>query len=338
MRTPRVASSCQSSSSQSSCARRHASHNQRRSASPPGRQNARSALREGSDGRREPLGEPRHERVQERVGRARRRHPGGPARGLGDLPLVRPGAEAPGEHRRRRSPRGTSRGPSWRPADRAAVAASSSSGGASRPRRLAKTISARQPLQPRALELVDRPELGGGQQVGRGCGVGHVELRLRRGERALDPRRAGPASARPPARRNAAAAAIPPRALGPVGRARHLRGHGLVGRRRRMRAVPGAAVGIRAPGRSRPRVPGARCGGRPDPPRGRAPSERADAGSARSRRARSARRPRPAARPRGRSRDARRHATAGSGRPAARPPPPGAERCVSRGSARARWT
>ena len=55
------------------------------------------------------------------------------------------------------------------------------------------------------------------------------------------------------------------------------------------------------------------------------------------RRARSIRRPRPAAPLRRRSRAARRRATAGSDRPAARPPPSGAGSCVSRGSAWTRW-
>ena len=182
------------------------------------------------------------------------------ARGLGDLALVRAGAEAAGEHRRRdrlevglAGHRGVQRiePPGRLEQQRRRVA----------PAPAGEHDLRAQPLQPRALELVDRPELGGGQEVGRGRGVGDVELRLRRGERALDAhggvrRQLG----RPLQERGGRGQ--PAAALRAVGRARHLRGHRLVRRRRRVRAMPGATVGIDGPGRSRRRAPGARRGGR----------------------------------------------------------------------------
>ena len=322
-RTPRVASTCQSSSSQRSCARRHASHSQRRSSPPPsGSPNARSACESGATDGAYPS--------VNRVTRASRSasaapggvHPARRARGLGDLALVRAGAEAPGEHRRR---------------DRLEVGLAGHLGvqGIEPPgrleqqrRRVAPAPAGEhdlraQPLQPRALELVDRPELGGGQEVGRGRGVGDVELRLGRGERALDAHgRVWRQLGRPLQERGGRGQPAAP--LRAVGRARHLRGHRLVRRRRRMRAMPGATVGIED------RV--GRVGERPVHVAAvarvrRAVDRRADERMREahaSRRARSTRRPRPAARPRRRSRDARRRATAGSGRPAARPPPSGA--------------
>ena len=278
--------------------------------------------RERRDGRRVPLGVPRHEGVEEQVGRALGLRPGRRACGLGDLALVRTGSEAPGVHRRRdRLEVGL--------AGHLGVERIEPPGRLQQQRRRVAPAPApehdlrAQPLQPRALELVDRPERGAVQQVGRGRGVGDVELRLRRGERALRRAGRGPGSARRraagtrrprrarhgPARapRSAPSRRRPPRP-GPPSRARDAR---RTGRGRR-------------PGRSSRRAPGARRGGRSDATRGRPPSGRADAGSARVRPARSDGRPRRAARPRRRSRAGRRRATAGSGRPAARPPPSGA--------------
>ena len=265
-RTPRVASTCQSSSSQRSCARRHASHSQRRSVSAAvGLAERAQRPRERRDGRRVPLGEPRHEGVEERVGRARGLRPGRRARGLGHLALVRAGAEAPGEHRRRdrlevglAGHRGVQRiePPGRLEQQRRRVA----------PAPAGEHDLRAQPLQPRALELVERPELGGGQELGRGRGVGDVELRLRRGERALDAHGGvGRQLGRPLQERGGRGQ--PAAALRAVGRARHLGGHRLVRRRRRVRAMPGATVGIERPGRSRRRAPDARRGGRSGPTR-----------------------------------------------------------------------
>ena len=199
-------------------------------------------LRERRDRRRVPLGEPRHEGVEEHVGRARGVHPVRRARGLGHLALIRAGAEAPGEHRRR---------------DRLEVGLAGHRGvqGIEPPgrleqqrRRIAPAPAGEhdlraQPLQPRALELVERPELGGREQVVGGRGVGDVELRLRGVERALDAsdgvrRQLG----RPLQERGGRGQ--PATTLRTVGRVRHLGGHRLVRRRRRVRAMPGATVGI----------------------------------------------------------------------------------------------
>ena len=275
-RTPRVASTCQSSSSQRSCARRHASHSQRRSAPPPsGSANARSACESGATDAAYPSVKRVTSASRSSVGRARGGARGRRARGLGHLALVRAGAEAPGEHRRReRLEVGL--------AGHRGVQALEPPGRLEQQRRRVAPAPAgehdlrAQPLQPRALELVDRPELGGGRAARRGRGVGDVELRLRRVERALDAhgrvrRQLGRPLQERGGRRQPAAA------LRAVGRARHLRGHRLVGRRRRVRAMPRAPVGIERPGRSPRRAPGARRGGRAGPPPGRPPSGRADA-------------------------------------------------------------
>ena len=198
--------------------------------------------RERRDGRRIPLGEPGHEGVEEHVRWARGLHPIRRARGLGHLALIRAGAEAPGEHRRR---------------DRLEVGLAGHRGvqGVEPPgrleqqrRRVAATPAGEhdlrsQPLQPRALELVEWPELGGGQEVGRGRHVGDVELRLGRGQRALDAH-GGLRRQLGRSLQEGGGRGEPATTLRAVGRARHLRGHRLVRNRRRVRAMPGATVGI----------------------------------------------------------------------------------------------
>ena len=81
------------------------------------------------------------------------------------------------------------------------------------PRREANAICALQPREPCPLQRAERRELGGGEQLGGGRGVGDVELGLRRLQRALGAQAAGRASARPPTpgtrRRGREAAAAP---------------------------------------------------------------------------------------------------------------------------------
>ena len=158
------------------------------------------------------LGEPRRQAVEEQVDRAwrlRGRRRG--LSGLGRLADVRLAAEAAGVHRRRHrlemglaSQRGVERleAPGGSEQQRRRVAAA----------RAGEHDLRAQPLQPRALELVERGELGGRQQL---------ERRVRRRQRRTSPaRRPAPASPRragsgvsSAARvRNAAAAAAPPRA------------------------------------------------------------------------------------------------------------------------------
>ena len=179
---------CQSSSSQRSCARRHASHSQRlvRSAA-VGLAECAQRPRQRFDGRRIPVGEPRHEGVKELVGRDRGLSGVGGARCFGDLTLVWAGPEATGEHcRGDRLEVGL--------AGHRGVQGLEPLGCREQQRRRVASASAgerdlrAQPLQPRALEVIERSELGGGQEVGRGRGVGDVELCLRSGERALDAR------------------------------------------------------------------------------------------------------------------------------------------------------
>ena len=200
--------------------------------------------RERRDRRRIALGEPRHEGVEEQVGRARRRRPVRRARGLGDLALIRAGAEAPGEHRRR---------------DRLEVGLAGHRGvqGIEPPgrveqqrRRVAPAPAGErdlraQPLQPRTLELVDaararrrpaRPDADAASATSSFAWAAASERSTRT---------AGSGVSSAARCRNAAAAASPPRRLRAVGRARHLRGHRLV------RASPSHARDARRDGRDR---------------------------------------------------------------------------------------
>ena len=245
MRTPRVASACQSSSSQRSCARRHASHSQRwSSAAAAGLAERAQRLREWRDGRRVALGEPRHECIEERA-RPRPATATGATRARPRRPRARPG-RCRGARRTSppRTPRGRSRGPSRRPADRAAWLPRAAAAARRARAGSANTISRAQPLQPRALELVDRPERGDGQQLGRG--------RRRRRRRASPARRRasarrarrGRASARPPAAGTRRPRPARPRACARPAERASSGGDGLVRRRGGVRAMPGAAVGI----------------------------------------------------------------------------------------------
>ena len=198
--------------------------------------------------------------------------------------------EAAGEHRRCRAPRGTPRAPIQLSSGSSCLAASSSSGGASLPRLSANTIWARRRVEPGALELVERARLRGRQQAPARLRRPGLELRLRRGQRPpAAPAGSGVSSA---ARsRNAAAAARPPRPArarpsAPARRRRPRRA------RRRVRAMPGAPIGIDVRDRSPRPARDAPPGGRQRAPPGRPPSAPADDGTAPGRRARSAPRPR----------------------------------------------
>ena len=335
-RTPRVASTCQSSSSQRSCARRHASHSQRRSAPPPsGSSNARSACESGATRRRVALGEPRHERVEEHVGRRPGRRPARRARGLGHLALIRAGAEAPGEHRRR---------------DRLEVGLAGHRGveGLEPPgrleqqrRRVAPAPAGEhdlraQPLQPRALELVERPELGGGRESSDAAAASATSSFACAASSARSTRTRGVGRQLGRALQERGGRRQPAAALRAVGRARHLRRHRLVGRRGRVRAMPRAPVGIEL------RV--GRLGERPvhvaAVAAGRAARYTAERTSGCEKRTRSTELDQPGGlgRPPGvarRSRAARRRATAGSTSPSGSAAAVSSSSCVSRGSA---WT
>ena len=110
-----------------------------------------------------------------------------------------------------------------------------------------------QPLQPRALKLVERSELGGRQQLERRVRRRRVELRLRGSQRAPAPlRRIGRQLRRARQERRIRGGA--PTGPGPVGRALQLGGHVLVDTHRRVSTMPGATIGIGIPiGRLRQR-------------------------------------------------------------------------------------
>ena len=236
-RSPRVASSCQSSSSQRSCGQ---ATRQPEPAHVACRQSLHAAERaerlpERRHTGRVALGEPRRQAVEEQVDRAwrlRRRRRG--LSGLGRLADARLVAEATGEHRRRRAPRGRSRGPSRRRAARGAgphraaaaarrcracgrtrsarAAAPAARAGARRAGRARRSPAARAPrptppasnfaCAAASARLPARRRVGG--QLGR-------PLQERRGRRRA---RRGPAPGRPsaPARRPPPRRARPPRA------------------------------------------------------------------------------------------------------------------------------
>jgi hypothetical protein len=100
-----------------------------------------------------------------------------------------------------------------------------------------------QPLQPRALKLVERGKRGGRQQLECRVRCRGIELRLRGIHRPLSPPRRigaqlGRACQERRSRRRTATG------LRPVGRALQLVRHRLVGPGRRLRPVPGATIGI----------------------------------------------------------------------------------------------
>ena len=100
-----------------------------------------------------------------------------------------------------------------------------------------------QPLQPRALKLVERGKLGGRQQLERRVRGPGIELRLRGGQGPPAPlRRIGGQlrRARQERRSRGRAAA----GLRPVGRALELGGHLLVDTHRRVSAMPRPTIGI----------------------------------------------------------------------------------------------
>ena len=217
--------------------------------------------RERRDRRRVPLGEPRHEGVEEQVGRARRLRPARRARGLGHLALIRAGAEAPGEHRRRdrlevglaghRGVQGIE--PPGR--RRAAAAARRARAGwrtrSARPTAPAARAGARRPARARR-----RPARSDADAASATSSFAWAAA----SERSTRTAGSGVSSA---ARcRNAAAAASPPAACARSAERAISRGHRLV------RASPSRARDARrdgrdrGPGRSRRRAPDARRGGR----------------------------------------------------------------------------
>jgi hypothetical protein len=189
------------------------------------------------------LGESRRQAVEEQVDRAwrlrgRRRS----LSGLGSLADTRPVAEATGVHRRRQrlevglaSHRGVERleAPGSSEQQRRSVAAA----------RAGERDLRAQPLQPRALKLVERGELGDRQQLERRVRCRSVELRLRGSHRPLPPpRRIGGQLGRACQERRSRRRT--PTGLRPIGRALQLARHRLVGSGRRLRPMPGATIGI----------------------------------------------------------------------------------------------
>ena len=189
------------------------------------------------------VGEPRRQAVEEQVGRAlrlrrRRRSPSGLA-GLADPRLA---AESAGVHRRRhRLEMGL--------AGHRGVERFQAPGGIEQQRR--RVAAARpgehdlraQPLQPRALKLVQRSKLGRRQQLERRVRCPSVELPLRGCHRPLPPpRRIGGQLSRACQERRSRCRT--PTGLRPVGRALQLVRHRLVRPGRRLRPMPGATIGI----------------------------------------------------------------------------------------------
>ena len=162
--------------------------------------------------------------------------------GLGGLADARPVAEATGEHRRR--DRLEMRLASHRRVERLEAPGGIEQQGRSVAAARAGERDLRaQPLQPRALKLVERSELGGGQQVERRVRRRRVELRLRGGQGAPAPiRRIGCQLRRARQERRSRGGA--PTGPGPVGRALQLGGHRLVNTHRRVSTMPRPAIGI----------------------------------------------------------------------------------------------
>ncbi len=155
---------------------------------------------------------------------------------------IRAGAQAPGEHRRRE------RLQVGLPGQRGVQRIEPPGRLEQQRRRVAPALARErdlgaQPLQPRALELVDRPELGGGQQVGRGRRVGDVEPGLGRGERARDAQ-AGIRGQLGGALQERRGRRQPAPGLRPAGRALQFAGCVLVGPVGRTSAVPRPAVRV----------------------------------------------------------------------------------------------
>lgn len=198
--------------------------------------------RERLDRRRIPLGETRHERAEEAVCRAPGVSLARRARRIGHFVHVRALAKTPGVH-------GRGNGLEVGLASQRRIHGLEPSGRREQQRRrIAPTLAGEhdlgaQPVQSRTLELVDRPELGRGQQLRRGRGVGDVELGPGRGERALDARAGvGRQLGRPLQERRGRRQ--PSARLGPVGRSLQLAGHVLVRPVSGASAMPRPAIGV----------------------------------------------------------------------------------------------
>ena len=159
------------------------------------------------------LGEATRQAVEEQVDRPRRlrprrRRPGG----LGHLHHARPARR--GDRRRSppRAPRGSVSRASATSSGSSRLAASSSNGGASLPRRRANAIWARSRTSLRAVELVERAQVRGREQRGRLVGRARRRASPGRPPALAVPAGRGSAVSSVARSRNAAAAATPPRA------------------------------------------------------------------------------------------------------------------------------
>ena len=189
------------------------------------------------------LGEARRQAIEEQVDRPRRsrRRRCGPG-GLGRLPHPDGAAEPAGEHRR-------SERFEIRLARQRGIERLEAFGGLEQQRWGVAAAPAgerdlcAQPLQPRALKLVERAHLRGGEQLGRRIRRGSLELGLSGGERSRSPAGGvGSELGRPLQERGRGRDAAA--ALCAVGRALELVGHRLVGPRGSVGAMPRPAIGI----------------------------------------------------------------------------------------------
>ena len=181
----------------------------------------------------------------------------------------------------------------------------------------------------------ERPGLGHGQQLSGSIEGARLDLETGSGQRPPGPSPRVEGKRRGGASRNAAAAPRATARLRPGGRAFQLRGDILVRPGRGLRPVPGPAVGIERPGRSRPRARGAPPAFPRPTPTGRPPSGPADDGTAPGCRTRPGRPRPPAWPPRHRSRAARQLATPALGRQSDRPPPAASAACSRPGERQA---
>ena len=101
-----------------------------------------------------------------------------------------------------------------------------------------------QPLQPRALKLVERSKLGCRQQLERRVRCRSIKLRLRGSQRPPALFRAGSGVSSDRARQERRSRSRAPTGPRPVGRALQLAGHRLVNTNRRVSTMPRPTIGI----------------------------------------------------------------------------------------------